>query len=269
MTFKTSDGIKLFYEIEGEGFPILFLNGMWGDTSTWKNSLPYYSNLFKCIRLDHRGIGRSDRWVGEYSYDLHAKDVIDLLDHLEIQQTHMVGTCHGGMVATTVAKNYPERVGVLAINGTQIIRSERSAAIFRGWKTIMETAGFEVLYRATIIPSIFSEKFIVDNRERMDGLVIGTLARINKESAVGLIDAAIDFGLTEEEVSEIKVPALLMSGDEDLFSAPFTIEKAVEKWKGSEYYMFRGCAHFPQREVIDEYNAVVKEYLLRKTLELS
>jgi 3-oxoadipate enol-lactonase len=269
MTFKTSDGVELFYEIEGEGFPILFLNGMWGDTSTWKNSLPYYSNLFTCIRMDHRGIGRSERWAGTYSYDLHAKDVIDLLDHLEILQAHLVGTCHGGMVATTVALNYPERVGVLAINGTQIIKSERSAAVFKGWKAIMETAGFEILYRSTIIPSIFSEKFIVENKERMDGLVMGTLARISKDSAVGLIEAAIVFGLTEEEISKIKIPALLMSGDEDLFSAPFTIEKVAEQWKDSEYYMFRGCAHFPQREVIGEYNAVVKEYLLRKTLELS
>jgi pimeloyl-ACP methyl ester carboxylesterase len=60
-----------------------------------------------------------------------------------------------------------------------------------------------------------------------------------------------------------------MSGDEDLFSAPFTIEKVAGYWKDSEYFMFEGCAHFPQRELPSEYNALVKEYLLRKTLELS
>jgi 3-oxoadipate enol-lactonase len=269
MTFKTSDGVELFYEIEGEGFPILFLNGMWGDTSTWKNSLPYYTNLFTCIRLEHRGIGRSERWVGEYSYDLHARDVVDLLDHLNIQHVHIVGTCHGGMVATTVGKNYPDRVGVLAINGTQLLKSERSSAVFRGWREMLEKIGFEALYRYSIIPAIFSEKFILENKERLDGLVLGTLARISKESALGLIEAAVQFGMTKEEIEEIKVPALLMSSDEDLFSAPFTIEKVAEYWRGSEYFMFQGCAHFPQREIPAEYNTLVKEYLLKKTLELS
>lgn len=269
MNFRTSDGVELFYELEGEGFPIVFLNGMWGDTTTWAKCIPHFSRIFTCLRLDHRGIGNSEKWNGNYSYDLHANDVIELLNHLNIDHTHIVGTCHGGMVAAAAAKNHPERVVSLAINGTQLLKSKRNAAVFLGWKSILETAGFEVLYRSVIIPSIFSEKFIKDNENRLEDIVTATVSRIKHDAAIGMVEAAATFGFTHEEISSIKVPALLMSGEEDVFSPPFTIEEYVGYWKDSEYYMFPGCAHFPQREALEAYIAVVKEYLIRKTLELS
>lgn len=261
MNFKTSDKVNLFYEMEGDGHPLVFLNGMWGDSSTWKKLLPVFAKEYTCICLDHRGVGNSDKWIGEYSYDLHARDVKELLDYLSIEKAHFIGTCHGGMVATTFAKNYPLRISSMAVNGTQMLKSGRQSMIYQGWMDTLLTAGFEVLYKANIIPSIMSEKFINENKDRLDEILAATLERIEKEAAVCVIKAAINYGYSEEAVKAFKIPALLMASEEDRFCPPYMVEETHRLWQNSEYYLFKNVGHFPQRENAEEYVGILMKFI--------
>lgn len=263
MEFKTSDGVNIYYEDEGSGVPLIFLNGLWGDTSSWKNQVSVLKDEYRCISVDHRGIGKSDKWVGEYSYKLYARDIYELLQELKIKKCHILGVCHGGMVATAFAKEYSEKLISIVINGTQIKKSHRQKTIYEGWKNILNTAGFEVLYRAMIIPSIMSERYILENIDRIDGIVEATNKRIKKESAVKMIEAARDYGYENDEIENINVPALIMAGEEDLFSPPYLIEEIQSRWKGSDYYLFKDTGHFPQRESTEEYNNVVRKHLAK------
>ncbi len=260
MTFETSDGVKLFYEVDGSGSPLVMLNGLWGDTSTWSNQIPIFSQRFTCIRLDHRGIGRSEKWAGSYSYDLHARDVKELLEHLGAKDASFLATCHGGMTAVTFAVKHPGRAKVLCINGTQLLRSERQRQVYLGWKRILETGGFEPLYRM-IIPAIMSETWLKNNRDRFDSMLEATLARIEPAAALEMIEACVAYGFGREQIEALDLPALIMAGDDDMFMPARLIEAEGRLWKGSTFHLFEGCGHFPQREMPETYNAVVLKYL--------
>lgn len=262
MIFKTSDNVNIYYEIDGVGPTVVMLNGLWGDTTSWNNHLAIFSKDFSCLRIDHRGIAKSDKWVGQYSYELHARDIYELLNYLNIDKCSFLGTCHGGMVATTFAMNYPNRVNCLAISSVQLLKSFRQSQVYAGWRMVLENAGFETLYRSLIIPSIMSEAFLLYNKDKIGAIVTATLQRINYESALGLIDAAYNYGYTPDEIQRLSAPTLLMAGDEDHFSPPYAVENVKQFWSNSEYYLFKNCGHFPQRESSEEYGQLVLKFLI-------
>lgn len=263
MNFKTSDGVELYYQIDGDGPPLLMLSGIWSDSTTWNAQVRGFAERYTCIRLDHRGIGRSEKWAGKHTYDLHARDVKEFLEHLALSRPAILGVCHGGMAAVTLAINHPGYAGSLCINATQLLRSERLTQTYIGWKRILETSGFETLYRV-IMPTIMSEHWLAQNRDRLPSLLETIKERIEYPAALKMVDACIAYattGFKPEEIASVDVPALIMAGGEDMFIPPRVIQAESQYWPNSTYHLFERSGHFPQREMPDTYNAVVLSYL--------
>lgn len=261
MNFLTSDGVSLYHEVTGAGDALVMLNGIWGDTSLWKRQVECFSKKYCCICIDHRGIARSEKWIGGYSYDLHARDVFELIGALGVRKCHILGTCHGGMVGTTFAVNYPDYIVSVIMNGTLLLNSCRQRVVYAGWREIMRTSGFEALHRSAIVPAIMSERYLTCNNEHIPDMVTATKNRIQHDAAMCMIDALYEYGYSESEIAGMDVPALIMSGEDDLFSPAYHVEKIHKLWKRSTYHTFKDCGHFPQRESTDEYNEVVMNYL--------
>lgn len=263
MRFRTGDGVELYYQLDGNGPPLLMLSGIWSDTTTWNAQVREFADHYTCIRLDHRGIGQSDKWVGEHSYDRHAKDVAELLDHLGLKGVAILGVCHGGMAAVTLAMNHPGCAGVLCLNATQLLKSERLTQTYQGWKRILETSDFETLYKV-IMPTVMSESWLVQNSDRLPKLLETIEARIEHGSALKLIDALISYAATGYEpaqIASLDISALIMAGGEDMFIPPHVIQSESRYWPNATYHMFEKSGHFPQREVPDDYNSTVLKYL--------
>ncbi len=263
MKFKTSDGVNLYYRLDGDGPPLLMLSGIWSDSTTWNAQVRRFADHYTCIRLDHRGIGRSEKWAGEHTYELHARDVKELLDHLGLNHVAILGVCHGGMAAVTLAIKYPGYAGALCINATQLLRSERLSQTYIGWKRILETSNFGTLY-TVIMPTVMSEHWLEHNRERLPSLRETIKERIEYSAAMKMVDALIDYsttGFEPKKIASVDVPALIMAGGEDLFIPPRVIQAESQYWPNATYHLFEQSGHFPQREIPDTYNAVVLNYL--------
>lgn len=263
MKFTTSDGVELFYRLDGDGPPLLMLSGIWSDSTTWNAQVRSFADHYTCIRLDHRGIGQSEKWAGEITYDRHARDMKELLDHLGLYQVAILGVCHGGMAAVTLALNYPGYACALCINATQLLGSERLSQTYIGWKRILETSDFETLY-TVIMPTIMSEHWLTHNRDRLPSLLETIEERIEYSAALKMIDACIAYsatGFKPKEIASVDVPALIMAGGEDMFIPPRVIRAESQYWPNATYHLFERSGHFPQREVPDDYNAVVLNYL--------
>jgi len=261
MHFVTRDHTRLHYEQTGQGTPLVMLSGLWSDTHIWDKQVQSFESHFCCIRLEHRGIARSDKWQGIYSYDLHAQDVYDLLDHLQIDKAILCGVCHGGMTAVSFAHLYPHRCIALIINGTQVLRSRKQQLRFQGWRTLIERSSFETFYQTELIPSLYSESFLAHNLARLEEITAGAHARMELQSTLAMIDACSRFGLEESALMLLKIPALIMAGDEDAFVLQSSVEHSASLWPNSRYHLFKRCGHFPQREATSEYNRVVRNYL--------
>lgn len=263
MRFTTSDGVELYYQLDGDGPPLLMLSGIWSDTTTWNAQIRGFADQYTCIRLDHRGIGQSDKWAGEHSYDLHARDVKELLDHLDLRRVAIVGVCHGGMAAVTLAINHPGYAGVLCLNATQLFGSVRLSQMYVGWKRILDTSDFETLY-TVIMPTIMSDAWLIDNQDRLPALLKSIEGRMDYPAAQKMVDALVAYsatGFDARQIASIDIPALLMASGEDRFIPPGVIEAESRYWPNATYHLFENSGHFPQREMPEVYNKVVLDYL--------
>jgi pimeloyl-ACP methyl ester carboxylesterase len=113
--FAEVNGIKICYEIHGEGYPVVLIHGFGLHKEFWLAQKSKLANDFKVILLDNRGSGKSDHPKEPYKLETLAKDVKCLLDELGIQKAHIIGWATGAMIAQYLVLNYPMRVNKLVL----------------------------------------------------------------------------------------------------------------------------------------------------------
>lgn len=104
--FETEDGIRIRYEDHGTGTPLVFVPGYSGSAEIWNYQILHLADHYRCILLDPRGHGRSDKPVGDYSYDRMSRDLGQLLDHLKVRAPVVVGWSMGGGIAARYALDH-------------------------------------------------------------------------------------------------------------------------------------------------------------------
>ncbi|MGB1512563.1 MAG: alpha/beta fold hydrolase [Paracoccaceae bacterium] len=115
--FTSSDGLSLFYTDTGHGPPLLCLSGLTRNLDDFHFVSPHLS-MFRLIKLDYRGRGRSD-WAADYKTYMvprEAADALELLDHLNIDKTAILGTSRGGIIAMFLAHIAKNRLSAVALN---------------------------------------------------------------------------------------------------------------------------------------------------------
>jgi len=110
---------QLYYQLQGEGEPLLLISGLGCDNSAWLPIIDELSKSFRIIIFDNRGAGQSIVPETPYSIRDMADDVGELLDYLSIHSTRVIGHSMGGYIAQEFAINYPERVEKLILEATR------------------------------------------------------------------------------------------------------------------------------------------------------
>jgi pimeloyl-ACP methyl ester carboxylesterase len=116
-SFKTSDGLNLNYTDDGAGLPVLCLAGLTRTVADFDYVAPHLSGN-RLIRLDYRGRGASDwdeNW-NNYILPVECRDVVELLDHLRLEQVAILGTSRGGLNAMGLCASVPDRILGVALN---------------------------------------------------------------------------------------------------------------------------------------------------------
>lgn len=115
--FQSFDGLSLAYDDQGSGLPVLCLAGLTRNSSDFDYLAPHLPNV-RLIRMDYRGRGASG-WSDDpqtYSWEFEARDALDLLDHLGVDKTGILGTSRGGMIAMYLAATAKHRLSGVCLN---------------------------------------------------------------------------------------------------------------------------------------------------------
>src|SRR5262249_10291448 len=109
------NGQRLYYEVHGEGEPLLCIHGLSVDTLGWALQVPAWSERHRTVVFDNRDVGQSSRAEREYEIADMAADALALADALELERFHLLGYSMGGTIAQELTLAAPERVQSLTL----------------------------------------------------------------------------------------------------------------------------------------------------------
>lgn len=113
-----ANGIQIYYEIEGQGEPLVLISGLGYDSWMWHRMVPLLATDFQVITFDNRGSGKTDKPPGPYTAEMLARDTVGLLEQLQVDRAHFLGHSMGGFVAQALALDHPEVVDRLVLSAT-------------------------------------------------------------------------------------------------------------------------------------------------------
>ena len=116
---ETDDGVKLYYEETGRGYPVIFVHEFAGDCRSWEPQLRYFSRRYRCIAFNARGFPPSDvpEDPARYSQKRACDDIKAVLAHLDLAQAHIVGLSMGGYATLHFGLDYPGSARSLLVGG--------------------------------------------------------------------------------------------------------------------------------------------------------
>ena len=123
-THIEANGLRVYYEVHGEGEPLVLLHGGTATSQSWASHLPAFTEHFQVFTPDSRGHGRTDNPTGELDYCMMADDVASLVGALGLQRPLVLGYSDGGQIALELGMRYPGLAGALVLGGTQFRFSE-------------------------------------------------------------------------------------------------------------------------------------------------
>ena len=254
MAFAEVNGISMFYEVHGEGIPVVFAHGSGGNHISWWQQIPYFSKFYKCIIFDHRTFGRTPDEPEPKGRTAFADDLEGLLDYLGIDKVAIVAHSMGGRTAAVFSLRNPERVKALVFSGTNGgSDNEESREVRRKHKA---SPPFLPEGAIKALSNDYSEKFPEKT------LLYRQIMRMNpRHSPDFLAPRPNHNGSTDGRFSELGIPILFMVGEEDKLVHPKTIEIASSLIPHSEFVMVEEAGHSVYYERPEFFNELVHRFL--------
>lgn len=257
-------GAQLYYRIEGEGPPVLGIMGFAADHRLWAAQVPAICERNTFITFDNRGVGRSSGAPVETLQEM-ADDAAALLDHLDIDQTVVVGASMGGAIAQHLALRHPERVKALVLVVTfartvEYMRRESGLA-----RALLRLAGPKAFVEATLV-HLFTPRFFEIGADALEQVVASFFAGGEAEvPAPEILEGqlrATDRHDLRAELGRISCPTLVVGGRLDMMVPGFCSEELAAAIPGSELHMF-DSGHALMFEEMDAFNGLLRDFLDR------
>ena len=266
----TSDNVKLHYEEVGQGAPIVFVHEFAGDHRSWEPQMREFGKRYRCIAYAARGYTPSDVPADKeaYTYKHVMRDCVAVLDHLKIEQAHLIGLSMGGYTALQVALNHPGRVRSLVLAGTgsgferdyvaEHHKNSRAVAerfLREGSQAIAETYGLG----PSRVPFLVKDPrgFAEFSRMLAEHDAVGSAN--TSRGFQGGRPSLYDF---ESEIAKLTTPALIVVGDEDerCIEPSLFLKKTLS---ASGLVMMPKAGHVVNLEEPDLFNQCVGDFLAR------
>jgi len=258
MAFARVNGVVLHHETRGSADKpaLVFANSLGTDFRIWDGVVERLAARYRIVLYDKRGHGLSEATPAPYTLKNHVEDLSALLDHLGVQRAAIVGLSVGGLIAQGLAALDPDRVAALVLCDTahrigseQMWNARIDAVLGKGLAAIADAVlerWFTLAYRAPANPDFVGYKAM--------------LVRTDPTGYVGTCAALRDADLTES-TRALKLPVLLMVGDQDGSTPPDLVRSTADLIKGSDFRIIENAGHLPNIERPDAVADLIGAFL--------
>jgi len=263
-TLPLRDGELAYFDV-GEGPPLLFVHGLVGDYTHFEHvARRLVAAGRRVIGIDLPGCGSSHKRRRTHDLAGYARDVVEVVDALELDRVTLVGHSAGGAIVARAALRLRDRVDGLVL---------LSSAGLRGYPRATELAARAFLRRAILVRSLerlaqpllklvlvrdneYTRQFVVDALSRPVHPTLGEMARVMEDLVPDLLVPTV-----VEVAPQLDVPILVVWGDSDRLVAPRVARELADRQRRIELTMLPQCGHMPMLELPDDVSRRVLAFL--------
>ena len=250
--------LKLYVRVFGSGHPVLLLHGVGCHSNDWDGAVAHFRNKFRMIQPDARGHGRSSNPAGSWQLTDLISDLVQILDRLGIERTHVAGFSMGGLLAQGLALGHPERVAKLALIATTSGRTrEEQAQVEERFSFIRANppgAYFDKYASKRWFTPDFSRSYpeIVDRARR-------AILANDREGYIKAYEILVrnDLG---PELHRIEQKTLILTGENDLGAGPKAARFIAGEIAGSQLIILPRLRHQILLEAPELVGGILREF---------
>jgi 3-oxoadipate enol-lactonase len=251
-------GINIFYEVTGEGLPIVFVHGLGGTSNVWYAQRLALARYFRVVTLDLPGSGRSDKMERQYSIERWVEQLGALADALGLDRFVLVGHSMSTVLAQKFAARYPTRLTALVLCGplTELPPAGKEAFVKRA----------ETVLREGMLPvadTVLAGALTAATREG-NGALTGMVREMllsNDPPSYAAQCHALSNGSAKADQAQIKCPTLILDGDQDSVTPLGNARAIAAAIPGARIRIIPATAHLTMLERPEAFNAALTEFL--------
>jgi pimeloyl-ACP methyl ester carboxylesterase len=258
------NGVHLYYESHGSGFPLVLAYGLGGNTGMWAGQIEAFSRQYRLILWDPRGHGQSDSppQPEQYGLSISAEDLRGLLEHLRIDSAYIGGQSMGGGIAARFAVTYPDQVAALLIidsaSASGLPMSAATRAMREKTVELAEIQSMEAVadYVITANPNLRTQaEASPEARQRLRQMFLD----LNPKGYANTIRAMLTESFPTERLSTLRMPTLVLVGDADpaLEAARWTHQQIP----GARLVILPQAGHLSNLDAPEAFNTSVLDFL--------
>ncbi len=253
----TSNDAQINYQTFGDAakLALIFSNSLGTNFKMWQAQIDFFQQDFFVICYDTRGHGASSAPQGPYSIDQLGQDVVNLLDHLNVEKAAFCGISMGGLTGQWLAIHRPERFNQVVVCNTAAKIGQEQAWNDRA--ALVREQGLQPI-ASTAASRWFTEPFIQSNATVVNNLQ-NDLAAGSAEGYASCCEALAKADV-REQLKDITVPVLVVAGQQDPVTTVVDGQFMVERIANSQLFEIN-ASHISNVELPNEFNQAVKQFI--------
>lgn len=257
-----ANGIQMNYELSGKkAAPVALLSHSLGSSLLmWNPQRKALESHFQVLRYDIRGHGKSEAPPGAYTLELLGEDAVALLDALEIEKVHWIGLSMGGMIGQSAALNYPRRLKSLALCDTAAAIAPEAQPLWQERIDAVREKGVASQLEPTLA-RWFTPSFLKSNSYMLE-VIRNEFLATPAQGYLGCIYAIRKLNYLDR-LSEIKVPTLIMVGEDDPGTPASASEAMHQVIPNSKLVIIKSARHLSNVEQPEVFNTNLITFLKR------
>jgi len=241
---RAADGTRIFYDTFGcaDGEPLVLIMGLAVDRWGWLRQRSMLAKNYRCISLDNRGAGLSDKPHGGYDLFTMAADVEAVMDAEGVDSAHVMGYSLGGVLAQVLAVTAPHRVRSLVLASTACRVKDWRREILADWSQLIEARGVRAFAQENLrwVAAARHLRWIAPLAPAFAPLMVRAPAHgiIGQIHAIGSISEQM-----HEQLRGISVATLVIVGSQDILTPVADSEEIAHRITGAQLQVISGAAH--------------------------